>query len=195
MEVIYTIDQTQALFGQTLEPWWIAGGWAIDLFLGTTTREHEDIDVAILRDNEQAFRNQLKDWEVWPGLGNSRLEGRPITVDEKLSDTREVLWCRPSPEAGWSFELLLNRTEGDDWVFKRDSRVRKPIGQIGSFANNGVPYLNPEIVLLFKAKNNQAKDKHDFEHAVPKLSREAKEWLTNSLHIVHPDHPWLSELQ
>jgi hypothetical protein len=194
MKVTYTINQTQALFKQSPAPWWIAGGWAIDLFLGRTTREHEDIDVAILRDDEQVFRKQLKDWEIWPGLGNSQLENKPIAVDDKLSDNREVLWCRPSPEAGWSFELLLNKTAGDDWVFKRDSRVRKPIEEIGSLTSDGIPYLNPEIVLLFKAKNNQTKDRHDFEHAVPKLSEEAKEWLRDSLHIVHPNHLWLNDL-
>lgn len=26
-------------------PWWIAGGWALDLFVGRTTRAHEDMDV------------------------------------------------------------------------------------------------------------------------------------------------------
>ena len=29
-------------------PWMIAGGWAIDLFLRRVTREHEDVDIAIL---------------------------------------------------------------------------------------------------------------------------------------------------
>jgi hypothetical protein len=27
-------------------PWWIAGGWAIDLFVGTRTRAHKDLDLA-----------------------------------------------------------------------------------------------------------------------------------------------------
>ena len=26
-------------------PWWIAGGWAIDLALGRSTRAHGDVDV------------------------------------------------------------------------------------------------------------------------------------------------------
>ena len=28
-------------------PWFVAGGWAIDLFLGTRTRDHEDLEVAV----------------------------------------------------------------------------------------------------------------------------------------------------
>jgi hypothetical protein len=30
-------------------PWWVAGGWALDLWLGRRTRDHEDLDVAVLR--------------------------------------------------------------------------------------------------------------------------------------------------
>lgn len=33
-------------------PWWIAGGTALDLFLGETTRHHDDIDVQILRNDQ-----------------------------------------------------------------------------------------------------------------------------------------------
>ena len=30
------------LFSALAIPWWIAGGWAVDLFLGEQTRDHED---------------------------------------------------------------------------------------------------------------------------------------------------------
>jgi Aminoglycoside-2''-adenylyltransferase len=30
-------------------PWWIAGGWALDLFLGKGTRAHKDLDIGIFR--------------------------------------------------------------------------------------------------------------------------------------------------
>ncbi|MFD6463810.1 nucleotidyltransferase domain-containing protein [Streptomyces roseolus] len=30
-------------------PWCVAGGWALDLFVGSTTREHEDIEIAVPR--------------------------------------------------------------------------------------------------------------------------------------------------
>jgi hypothetical protein len=28
-------------------PWYVAGGWAIDLHLGTQTRPHEDLEIAV----------------------------------------------------------------------------------------------------------------------------------------------------
>lgn len=194
MKANYSLDQVVSVFEGVSEQWWIAGGWAIDLFLGEQTREHEDVDVAILRNDERAFRRHLKSWQLWPGLGNDQLEDKPIAANEKLPESREVLWCRPVVSSEWAFELLLNKTIGSEWVFKRSSTVRKPLQNLGSYTDDGVPYLNPEVVLLFKAKNNRAKDQHDFERVVPKLNNEANAWLSNSLQIVHPGHPWLVDL-
>ena len=39
-------DVTRRLAGVTV-PWYVAGGWAIDLFLGRTTREHADLEIAV----------------------------------------------------------------------------------------------------------------------------------------------------
>ena len=94
----------------------------------------------------------------------------------------------------WAFELLLNKTEGNKWLFKRDDRIREPTDRIGSITDDGTPYLNPEIVLLFKAKNNFEKDQHDLEQVLPRLSPEAKTWFNKSLQLIHPNHPWLSRL-
>jgi len=44
-----TFDETRAVFAPLAVPWWIAGGWAIDVYLGRQTREHADIDVSVLR--------------------------------------------------------------------------------------------------------------------------------------------------
>ena len=30
-------------------PWYVAGGWAIDLFVGQVTRDHQDVDLVIGR--------------------------------------------------------------------------------------------------------------------------------------------------
>jgi hypothetical protein len=49
--------QVATLFAPLSAPWWIAGGWAIDLFLGKQTREHEDVDVLFLRRDQDAVRN------------------------------------------------------------------------------------------------------------------------------------------
>jgi hypothetical protein len=38
----------------------------------------------------------------------------------------------------------------------------------------GLPYLAPEIVLLFKAKHLEARDRIDFDNALPMLSVDAR---------------------
>lgn len=43
-------------------PWAIAGGWAIDLALGRTTRAHADVDLAVFRDEQAALPGALPGW-------------------------------------------------------------------------------------------------------------------------------------
>lgn len=194
MKVNYTPEQVAELFDGNTERWWIAGGWAIDLFLGKQTREHEDVDVAILHEDERSFRTHLQSWEIWPGLGNNRLEDKPVALEEDIASNCGVLWCRPLCTSEWAFELLFNKTDGEEWVFKRDDSIRKPIEDISGISSAGIPYLNPEIVLLHKAKNLFSKDKHDFEQVLPRLGAEARAWFGDSLRVIHPGHPWLDVL-
>ena len=37
-------------------PWWITGGWAIDLAAGHLTRDHADVNVMMLERDEHALR-------------------------------------------------------------------------------------------------------------------------------------------
>lgn len=43
-------------------PWFICGGWAIDLALGYKTREHKDIDIGIFRDNQSQLQKHFSNW-------------------------------------------------------------------------------------------------------------------------------------
>jgi hypothetical protein len=53
------------LLGGVDAPWWLAGGWAIDAFLGRVTRVHEDTDVLVLRRDQAAFRARGKSGLEW----------------------------------------------------------------------------------------------------------------------------------
>ena len=193
MKVNFSPADVAKVFDYFPFPYWIAGGWALDLFLEEQTREHEDVDVAILREDEKDFRKFLINWEFWPGLGNDQLESSPITLEDKMPANREVLWCRPSSSEDWAFEMLLNNTIDGNWVFKRDTSISMPIKDMGLISEFGIPYLNPEIVLLFKAKENRSKDKRDFEVLLPELNTKARLWLKESMAKVHPGHEWLTK--
>jgi len=40
-------------------PWAIAGGWAIDLYLGRVTRRHKDVEIAIFRGDQRTLHTHL----------------------------------------------------------------------------------------------------------------------------------------
>src|SRR5262245_48195731 len=43
--------------------WWVAGGWAIDLWLWRMTREHSDLEISIWREDQLALREHWAGWE------------------------------------------------------------------------------------------------------------------------------------
>src|SRR5215471_17077209 len=46
-------------------PWWIAGGWALDLFRGAPARPHVDLDVGVLRCDVLSLLEALPTWQVF----------------------------------------------------------------------------------------------------------------------------------
>jgi hypothetical protein len=40
--------------------WGVAGGWALDLFLDRVTRKHEDIEIAVFREDQFILREYLR---------------------------------------------------------------------------------------------------------------------------------------
>jgi aminoglycoside-2''-adenylyltransferase len=179
------------LFGD-LPNWWIAGGWAIDLWLGRMTREHADLDVATLRRDQGAFWERLNGWDLHLGVAPDVVE--PWPDREAVPSPMHAVWCRPTPESPWAFELLLNDADGSDWLFRRDPAVRMPVPEIGRTSPDGIPYLVPEIVLLYKAKNVRTHDVQDFDTALAALDTPRRAWLREAIALVHPGHPWVKRL-
>jgi hypothetical protein len=180
------VDAT-ARFAPFGAAWWIAGGVAIDLFVGRRTRPHGDLDVEVLsRDQERvrtllaglelavAHHGRLRDWE--PG--------------EQLVPGWGSLWCRSRPDGPWELQVLLADADGDAWLFRRDPRVRRPLAAVIRHAPSGAPHIAPEVQLLFKAKSVRPVDQADFDAAFPLLDPDAREWLAAALAVAHPDHPW-----
>jgi hypothetical protein len=44
--------EAAAIFSKMPCPWWIAGGYAIELAIGWPLRDHDDIDVMVLRQDQ-----------------------------------------------------------------------------------------------------------------------------------------------
>src|SRR5690349_11434383 len=43
-------------------PWWVAGGWAIDLWVGGVSRDHSDIEISILREDQARLYAYCGNW-------------------------------------------------------------------------------------------------------------------------------------
>jgi hypothetical protein len=91
-------------------------------------------------------------------------------------------------------DIFREPHDGSTWICRRDETIRLPYQQIIRRTPAGIPYLVPEIVLLFKAKHVRPKDAADFEATLPLLRPAAVEWLRDTLARVHPGHAWLGAL-
>jgi len=90
-----------------------------------------------------------------------------------------------------AFQVMLAESGGGEWIFRRNPAVRMPISRMGFHPLWGLPYLAPEIVLLFKAKHLETRDRIDFSNALPALSADARRWLRAAIEKTHPGHEWL----
>ncbi len=94
--------------------WFVAGGWAIDLYLEKVTRPHEDIEIAIFRRDQIALQNYLDGWVLKKAV-NSML---PVwNQDECLELPIHEIHCFNDTAEPQSLEVLLNETDGDGWLF------------------------------------------------------------------------------
>ena len=103
-------------------------------------------------------------------------------------------WVREPDTGVYRLDIFREPHDGDTWICRRDERIRLPYERIIETTPDGVPYLVPEIVLLFKAKHSRPKDDADFAGTLPLLSPERRAWLRGTLAGVHPGHRWLDAL-
>jgi hypothetical protein len=169
-------------------PWYVIGGWGLDLFLGEQTRDHEDLEIGI---PDRAFlevRDVLAGFElVVVGDGKAW----PLT-DESIALHRQS-WVR-EPAGPWRLDVMREPWDGRTWICRRDPRIRMSAGRLVGHTADGIPYAQPEVVLLFKAKSVRPKDEADFANVLPRLDRDRRAWLRDALALVHPGHRWLEVL-
>jgi hypothetical protein len=97
-------------------------------------------------------------------------------------------------ETELAFQVMLAESSNEEWVYRRNPAIRMPLKRMGLHPLWGLPYLAPEIVLLFKSKHLQAHDRIDFNVALPVMSADSRAWLRAALERSTPDHEWLAAL-
>lgn len=192
-------DAQPALFAATVmnafsRPWCLAGGWAIDLWLGRVTRNHSDVEIAVLREDQMALRDFLHGWRFTIA---TRDGGRKRWAE----GDRQMLMLpvhelhAADPRSGRSIEILLNESDSVDWLYRRDQRIRWPLDQWTVRGAFGVPVLAPHIVLLYKSKAPRPQDELDFRTSLAQLDSELKAWLAEAIAMSDAGHAWLRPLR
>ena len=149
--------------------------------------------------------DHLRLHEALPGFGlkkiiphPDRLPNRGTTAEWRPEEELELpvhqINAYREGESEPAFQVMLAESSDGEWIFRRNPKVRMPISQMGFHPLWGLPYLAPEIVLLFKAKHLEARDRIDFDNALPALSSDARRWLRDALEKTHPGHEWLTAL-
>jgi hypothetical protein len=171
-------------------PWYIAAGWALDLFRGEQTREHGDLEIAVPARGFALIRDRLADLEC--DAVDSGLIWRSASADT-LAATFQT-WLREPGTGRYLLDVFREPHDGETWICRRDETIRLPYAEIIRHTPDGLPYLRPELVLLFKAKHARPKDEQDFAGTLPLLDDAQRSTLTALLARVHPGHPWLARL-
>jgi hypothetical protein len=189
-------EEIQSLLSGAPFQWWITGGWALDLFMGQQSRSHFDTDVAVLRKDQAAVRTYLEGWDfeyAVPGRSN------PVVFNswragEILEFNIHGSWAREKRDGPWRFEFLLHESDEGIWSFRYCREVRHPLDQIGASTLGGIPYLRPEIALLYKAARMRQVDDDDFRRVLPRLADVQKAQLARDVILLNPQHPWIALL-
>ena len=174
-------------------PWWIAGGWAIDLYLGEHTRIHYDTDIVVLRRDQNLLYGHLHDWQLHKAHSGTLT---PIESGDFLEDIDDI-WCRRGDDKPWAFQVMFMSTLNNRWVYKRCSEIQGPVSKMGFQTDDGIPCLKPEIQLLYKAKSGTIeKDRHDFVRASARLNPAERLWLIVALRKQFSEgHEWIDYLE
>lgn len=175
-------------------PWRVVGGWALDLWRGELTREHEDLEIAVPEAGFDEVRERLDDLEFFVPCGESRLVALDGAGDRYFGSHQT--WARDAATAKWRIDVMRDPHDGDTWICRRERRIRRPYDEIIAFTSDGIPYEIPELTLLFKAKHMREKDQADFAATAPLLDARARVWLRDTLtELYGPNHAWVASLE
>jgi hypothetical protein len=189
----WTPEQAAQALEDVSAPWAVAGGWALDLWLGKQTREHEDLEIAV----PTAFFPEIQARLEGQGLKLFAIDdGQVIALapGEAPAPQTHQTWVMEPVMQGWRMDIFREPGDAQTWIYRRTGELSAPRAWATGRTADAIPYIAPQIVLLFKAKATRDKDQADFAIAAPRLSSEARDWLAAALRTIQPGHPWIDRL-
>ncbi len=165
--------------------WWISGGHALELHLGRSWRSHDDIDVGVLRGDAPGLATLLEDWDIEIAAAGvlTRWDGSVPLSEESQNN----LWCRKRSDQSWCLDVTLGDGDQESWIFGRDPSIRVLWADAILRTALGVPYLAPELQLLYKSRDMRPKDELDARQVIPNLTSDQRGRINA---LLPEDHPW-----
>ncbi|KAA0021062.1 hypothetical protein [Antrihabitans cavernicola] len=181
----WTPSEVAQRLSNVTAPWCVAAGWALELFSDRAARVHSDLEIAVPSSQFDQIVAAFSGFE-WDVAGNGRIWPLP----EGMADHFQT-WLRQPATGRYRVDVFREPHVGSRWVCRRGTSITLPYEDLILRTDDGIPYVIPEVVLLFKAKHLRSKDQADFHQVLPVLDAERRERLCNWLSLVHPGHPWI----
>jgi len=180
-----TRDAAAATFDAAPFRWWISGRHALDLHLGRSWRAHEDTDIGVTRSELAQAHEHLAGWDLHVAAAGvlTPWHGQPLAPDLHQNN----VWCRTSRSGPWVLDLTIGEGADDHWIYRRDASVQVPWDTAILRTADGIPYLAPELQLLYKSAHPRPKDDIDAAEVIPALDPRRRSFL---LDLLGDNHPW-----
>ena len=188
-----TVAQAVHLFRDAPFEWGLAGGYAVEQFVGKPIRPHSDIDVIVFRDQQQLVQHWLKDWHLYAADPPGTL--RPWLTNEYLPYGIHDIWGYQTDTRAWQLQIMLAEVEDGEWFSRRSQLIRGQRNDLLVMYHE-IPCVRIDVQLMYKAHHLLSKDESDFQASLPLLRPQAKRWLKAQLRLLYPEgHPWLTRLE
>ena len=95
--------------------------------LGRQTRPHHDIECSCCARTCPVSASGCRVGSCTPPTPPRAGRLRPWPGDEQRPAALHDSWCRPTPASPWALQLMVDDTDGADWLYRRDHRIRRPV--------------------------------------------------------------------
>jgi hypothetical protein len=119
-------EEVSARLANGRAPWHVAGGWALDLFLGYQRRAHEDIEIEVPHGRFDQVVAALTGYEFFV-VANDRVW--PLAQAGSLLATHHQTWVREQATGHWQLDVFREPSAGNYWVCRREVRLQLPYEQ------------------------------------------------------------------
>src|SRR3954451_12132155 len=108
-------------------PWYVAAGWAVDLFRGEQTREHEDLEIAVPAGSLGVLPPLFPEMYFYVPQGEGVLA--PMSPGTLAGESHQT-WGFERAAGKWRFDVFREPHDEGTWICRRDESIRLPYADI-----------------------------------------------------------------